>query len=97
MHDYTMGKIGKHIKENYCPDEMTRSDLNELYCWSKIMKNLLEADKDYHIIISMEENEDSRDVEMTMDEIIPRFTRLYNESSQNERVMMKNKIMNIMS
>lgn len=97
MHDYTMNKVGKFIKENYCPENMNCEDLRELYCWSKVMKNLLEADKDYHIIVSMEEHNDVRDIDMTIDEMLPRLNKLYNSVSTSEQNMLKTKIMNIIS
>lgn len=60
MHNYTMNKIGTFVKENYCPEKMDHTDLNELYTWAKIMESLLEADRIYHVIDSMENEEKER-------------------------------------
>lgn len=90
MHNYTMKKIGGFVKDNYCPEKMDHTDLNELYTWSKIMNSLLEADKNYHVIVAMEEGKNNADMEW--DEFILRFRKLYHDSDEATRDVMKNAI-----
>lgn len=70
MHDYTMGKIGEYIKENYDPGTMSCQDLKELYCLSKVFVNILKGDYYYNIIEAMEKNSDKKNLEY-MEKYIP--------------------------
>lgn len=95
MHNFIMDTYGEHIKNTYCcPDKFTMQDLCELKCWGEAMTQLLKADKEYNIVKSMEERDESG-IDMEWDEFQQRFTRMYNTAEEHEKMLMRQNIMKI--
>lgn len=96
MHHYTMNVLGKYVKEAYSkPEHFSVNDLCELKLWAKTMRELLEADKEYHIIEAMESG-DSSDVDMNFDEFILRFKDMYKDADSVMKTQIKTEINKIM-
>lgn len=97
MHKYTMNVLGSYVKEKYNhPECFTMNDLCELKLWAKTMHELLEADKEYHIIQSMESGDDSN-MEMNYNEFISRFKKFYHDADVSGKSQIKAEINKAMS
>lgn len=93
MHMYVK-HIEEVIKEHYRPEEMMcsetgREDLEELYMFSKIAKNLTECDKNIRIIEAMDDAEKDGDMPMDTEDIVAKIKKVYSHTDAAKKATMK--------
>ena len=89
MHTEFMESYGGYLKDKYRDlDKMSKADLCEAKDIACVMKAIFEADKEYHIIEAMEEGS-LDNIELTMNELLPRLQRMYEEADSTEKTSIK--------
>lgn len=89
MEEY-IGKVCKMIHK-YKPCEMNHTDLNELFMWADVYKDLADGYKNHLIALSMIKGENNN--EMMSDEFISRTERMVKHADPDTKRMIKEKLM----